>query len=311
MFWMLMMACGEKDDTASPDDTQVTDDTQVDDTGDTGQPAMPQVIEVFPEPGSTGNQPSEHVRFVFNKAMDPLTVNPNINLSGFVASDLRWNDDYTQLWVVPKEDIELLQVESVEDDGWQEFTVLLGADVADADGNTLGEPVSTTFTMARLLSVRTELKSELTNCVSSKGEFCEKDLVAGDTGKLNTWVALLTWDLSGIPSEALGLAGASLALDTQVYAGSPYKDLGGMRLERVSVDGLAGAYAALASADMEGSTEEGIDVLTVTELFQDEVAEMDGRGQLRVRFVDDHDGDEQADQVLIQAASLKLVVYIP
>lgn len=312
MLLTLLLACGDKDDSALPSDTtDTTDIADTQDTQDTQDDGPPQVIEVFPADGSAGHTPSEHVSFVFQKVVDPATVSAHLDLSGFVACDVRWNDDNTGFSLVPKTPLELLLIDSAEDETRQEYTVTLGADVADLDGNTLGAPVSTTFTMARELSVRTATQSELTGSVSSTGQFGD-GLQVGDDGSETTWATLITWDLSGIPSEASGLSSASLSLSTKLLAGDPWGDLGPLRIERVSIDGKSGTHAASALGSQEGPSGEGTDVVSVTGLLADEVGESDGRGQLRFRFTDASDGTGDRDLIQIEdETALKLIVYVP
>jgi hypothetical protein len=270
----------------------------------------PAVVSVTPASGSAGNTPQEEVMFVFNKAMDPASVSAFIDVSGYVSVTPRWTEGDTVLTLVPNDPVELLVIDSVEDETRQEFTVSLTAGALDATGQALTEDAGTTFTMARELPVRTALKSELTGCISSTGQHSELWML-GDDGSDNAWVTLLTFDLSGIPTQASGLASASLSLESKVLIGDPFGELGTWTLDRMSVDGLSGAVTGSALATQAGPTQEGSEVVEAASLFQDDVGESDGRGQVRLSFSEVTDDGEDRDLVQLEDAALKLVVYVP
>jgi hypothetical protein len=280
--------------------------------GDGGTGAPPTVVSFDPEDGATAVGQADPIQITFSEAMDEASTEAAIQITGAVSQiAMSWNVSSTVLTITSNKSIDTgFDPETVSA---LSVTITVGACAMSAAGNLLGEPVSATFSMMR--GIRVDIEEEVSGLFghSTDGGSRFTFLCAGDSDTDAEIRGAVTYDLSVIPENTLGIATAHYTADVYRISGDPFAEFGALLIEHVTFDTWAAAFDApeVAGHSLWPLLDDGVTVdvgdqlqenvtLAVQSDWENRVARM-YRSQYRFRYEGSPGENETRDDLCMRA----------
>ena len=222
------------------------------------QPGQVGVLSTVPADGATGVLPDTALLFTFSAPMDTGTVEAAYSSGELPRGQVSfaWSDGDTVLRIQPNAP---LQVAEGTDRALVEassYAVRISAQARDKQGQPLAEK-QISFSVARSITQTLTVVQDrdLTGNWRSDNSYGIVECERGDTticvgdGALTAesdpaYKALMTFDLTALPSDAIQLTAAELSLIVSNVLGSPFADLGTLHIEHVEFSSIGDAAFA-------------------------------------------------------------------
>lgn len=267
-----------------------------------GDTTPPSVVSISPNEGATGVAKDVVIVVKFSEPMNKGATELAYGSSDMPAVNFSWNADATQLSIDPTGDLSYTATGQV-------YTFSLSSSATDLAGNKL-TAVVTSFTTLRQITAQLYSLAALDGNVRSDGVLssgsCGSSLICvGDSGLVDnsTYRGFISFDLSSLPPALTQVVAAELRIEQAGLFGTPYTDLGSLRLDHVNYG------ATLSAADFDAPVLASLGILStstalefktksVTAAVQDDWANRAARShrsQYRLRFFSLTDGDGAGD----------------
>lgn len=280
-----------------------------------GDTTPPSIVSISPNEGAMGVAKDVVIVVKFSEAMNKGATELAYGSSDIPAVNFSWNADATELSIDPAGDL------SYTDPG-KVYTFSIGSSATDLAGNKL-TTVASSFTTLRQITAQFYSVAALDGNVRSDGVLlsgsCGSTLICvGDSGLVDnsTYRGFISFDLSSLPEALTQVVAAELRVEQAGLFGTPYTDLGSLRLDHVNYG------ASLSAADFDAPVLASLGILStttalefktksVTASVQDDWSNRAARGhrsQYRLRFFSLTDGDGAGDYATFtpgEAASSK------
>jgi len=286
------------------------------------EPEGPFIVDVAPTDGAVGVSADSAITLHFSEPMDRSATEAAYQSENLPSSAVtfEWNEDSTELTVVP---LEPLAYDVGEDPALvqaRRINYFVSASAASAGGSRLAQPYEFSFSLLRQIAFTVfavqdrELSGNFRSNDTYGAGVCAENAVnmcVGDVrvnGESEQYRGFISFVLSELPESALSVS-AVLGLEISSTSGNPFAGLGGLLLEHarfatidldafgadsVSELGLiadAGGTGTRVSADVSEAV--------LSDLSSDEmVASGQGLSQYRLRFEDETDNDAQSDAIV-------------
>ncbi len=285
----------------------------------------PQLLSTSPVDGATGLFDDTVVVLVFSEPMNQASVEDTLDTVTLGSSTNTWNAAGDTLSIVP--DSRLAYAEGLErpsNFSALDYRVIVGDGAVDLAGNELEERVVVNFTTLKDVGITLRPVAEMSRVATPEDFIFDVDspFVVGDrlgNGTEEGMRSAMTFDLSGIPQEAVAVASANLLTrqllgDTQ---GQPFDDLGpGLLLDHVSFAASGGANAAFNASQSAHSTvgnffekeQVAVDLDVSAEVMDDFLnrSERGNHSQFLARFESISNLDKGNDRAVFSREALEL-----
>lgn len=292
--------------------------------GSAAVPVTPVLVSSVPADGALGVAADTDIVLTFSAPMDTASVQAAYSSSSLPASQVSfsWSDGDTVLRIVPSAALEMASGSDPSVVVARQYALDITAQARDKAGNALA-PVHVSFSVVRSLTqlLGVVMDRDLTGNWRTDGTYglayCERNdttFCAGDTPALGNigYRGFLTFDLAALPAELIALSAVELSATVALRFGTPFTDMGALRVEHVSFDtigdeafsaaGLASPRTLAESADVDSRL--ALDVSS--EVQADRAAR--GRSQFRLAFEVDSDADAVSDLLVFDWSSAALTV---
>jgi hypothetical protein len=267
--------------------------------------ASPEIVAISPENGASAVGQYDPIVITFGEPMDEEATIAAIELSGPVEPSEQ-NFEFTAGGTVLTMTGNKPLATGIDPESFDAhtYTLTIGACAKSAAGNFLEEPVSVSFATMRGIWLYFEQEVDPLFGHSEDGGTRYTFICAGDRDTDEENRGFVTYDISAIPEDALGISYAIFRGDVYSLAGDPFADFGALMLEHVTFDPWTDAFGAALVAEHLGpfladdvEAEVGVELgqnatFAVRSDFENRVARMN-RSQYRIRF----DGAPSADGV--------------
>jgi len=260
--------------------------------------------------------------------MDQDSVEGTLDASSLGDLPLSWNQAGDPITITPNAPLEYAI--GIGDDpssvSAKQYVVNLGSAALDVAGNPLGPGVQITFKTYKEMSMTFDPVTAMTRSMTpSAVVFADDDpLVVGDDDNDQGIRAGITFDIAGLPEEALEISSATLATRQQTgdLSGAPFTDLGSsMSIDHVTYAALVtentinaafnSSQTSLGSADGFCVLDQVIIQFDVTDFVDDDLANRGLRNDLSqflLSFATPTDVDGDVDRAVISRDLTELQV---
>jgi hypothetical protein len=275
-------------------------------------PAGPAIVSVTPDDGAVGVAGDANIVVRFSAPMDQQATEAAYQSESLPSDSVTfiWNDDSTELTVVPDLPLEYSTGSAPDDVEARRVTFFVSASATDVDGVRLGQPYEFSFSLFRQVNFtlfaiqdRDLSGSFLSNDTYGDGQ-CARgqiNMCVGDTrvGRANEqYRGFISFEAVSVPEEAVDVS-AVLSLEITGSSGNPFGGLGGLILEHASFDEIGSdAFSADALDEMGAIAEDrGAGSIVSADVSSAVIADGLDRDvtQYRLRFEDATDADGTSD----------------
>lgn len=275
--------------------------------GPTAPGVAPKIIAVSPTDGTKGVRDDAVVKIKFSAPMDAASTESTWKSDDIGDVAFAWNEAGDELTVTPVTKLAYALGEA------RAYTYAIGLGAKAAGGGQVANGVSATFTMLRDDILNISPDGEMS------GSFRESNLknlkwTVGDRGIPTANVTdriFLTFPLEALPQDA-ELLGATVTARQLAIEGQPYTDLGLLQFRATTYADTSAVFTSpvlgpvVQFTSAPSDTSKTVDVLAQT---QSEIAEGDGRVQLRLSFQKATDTDGLEDSARFDGASFTLSLH--
>lgn len=288
--------------------------------------SAPRLVAASPEDGASGLFDDALVVLTFSEAMDQESVENTLDTASLGAITTVWNPAGDTLTIVPDVPLEYAEGEGDPNSiSPNDYRVIVGESATDRAGNELQERISVNFTTLKNMGVTLRPVAEMSRVATPVNFLFDTDapFVVGDRlGVTEEGMrSAMTFDLSSIPAEAVGIQSAELSTrqligDTQ---GDPFGDLGPVLLldhvtfsetggANSAFNANQGAHASLGSFFVEDQITVEKDVREAVADDLQERAVRESRSQFLARFETISNLDKGNDRAVFSRDALELSV---
>lgn len=277
-----------------------------------GDSTPPSVQSVSPLDSATGVTADTSIVITFSEPMDTASV-----LSAYQSTDLPsanatflWSAGDSVLTIDP--DSPLPYASGTDPDLVSAEIIAFSLSTAATD--KAGNPMATSFNAS--FSTLRDITQTLAPVPSLRGHVRSDDdvtgvLFVGDTNFNLTNRGFLSYALATVPDGISVFDSATLTLSETQVQGSPYSDLGTLRLRSIEYSALdSTAYNASYTLDIaipESGSEKNLDVLS---FVQADLTAGDDYSQYRLEFTTLTDSDSDFDSIIFSSTAPLVLQYL-
>ena len=285
-------------------------------------PEGPFIVDVAPADGAVGVTADSRITLLFSEPMDRSATEAAYQSENLPSSAVtfEWNEDSTELTVVPLEPLAYDVAEDPELVQARRINYFVSASATSAAGSRLSQPYEFSFSLLRQVSFTVfavqdrELSGNFRSndtygagvCAENATNMCVGDVRVN--GGSEQYKGFISFELSELPEAALSVS-AVLGLDISSTSGNPFAGLGGLLLEHARFQAIdLDAFGADSVAELgliadggAAGTRVSADVseAVLADLSSDAmIAAGEGLSQYRLRFEDETDNDAQSDAIV-------------
>lgn len=295
------------------------------------QPGQVAVISTLPVDGATGVLPDTALLFTFSAPMNTGTVEAAYSSSDLPAGQVSfsWSEGDTVLRIQPNAPLQVAEGTDSNLVVASSYAVGISAQARDKQGEPLTEK-QISFAVARSITQTLTVVQDrdLTGNWRSDNSYgiveCERGdttICVGDgalTGESDpAYKALMTFELTSLPSEVIRLTAAQLSLVVSNVLGTPFADLGTLHIEHVEFSSIGDAAFAdpALSAQRLMSTGAALGDRVSVGVLADVLSDWDTRShsQYRLAFETPSNEDDAPDQLVCSwnTAQLDVTYWLP
>jgi hypothetical protein len=291
-------------------------------------PGAASIVSSVPADGALGVLPTAELALSFSAPMNRASVEAAYASNDLPASEVSftWSDGDTVLHIQPHAALRSSSGSDPASVAAVRYTLGIGATARDAKGHAL-QAAQLSFSVARAITHvlpvvenrdltgnwRSDSVYGLADCERIDTTVCMGDSPAGDA----VYHGFMTFDLSGVPAQLIGISAAQLSWTATTIYGTPFTNLGELEIDHVVFAVLGdAAFAAQALPEHESLTGP---VAVGARLTIDALAAVQAdwgvraRSQYRFAFASGTDGDGAPDQLVSDwsSAQLALTYWLP